>query len=66
MKTKLDEIRGRIQQSTVTTTDPESIYDTRELLGILLDLTEELQRIESLARRTADTASCLANGIKPD
>lgn len=35
-------------------------------LGIIADHERRLQAVEGVARQAANTASCLANGIRPD
>lgn len=41
-------------------------YTRRRLFILLTDLAEKVAEIEGTAKRAANEASCLANGIKPD
>ena len=64
MKDKLKDIYDRIQTFKV-----EQYYEPNDLIGILkimADLVDELRNIEAGNKRSADIASCLANGIQPD
>jgi len=41
-------------------------YDVNRVLDILDKMNKRMDEIERELSRTANTASCLANGIKPD
>lgn len=52
---------GDVLRATLTIRE-----DLNKLLDLLGGYGRRMDRIESVARRANDTASCLANGIKPD
>lgn len=61
---KLKSIYDRIQ--TFQVEEHYEPNDIIKILNIMGDLVDELRNIEAGNKRTADSASCLANGIQPD
>lgn len=65
-KDKLKEIYDRIQTFEVESAPDKCGNDIQGVLDIMADLVTELRRLEGALNRTANVASCLANGIQPD
>lgn len=67
----LERIYDRIQNFEIESAYPSANTsaagnDIQGILNIMADLVDELRNIEAGNKRSADMASCLANGIKPD
>jgi hypothetical protein len=62
MKDPLTELENRIG---ALRTDPTT-ESLDEIVDVLQAIVTELKRIDGMAYRAANTASCLANGIQPD
>jgi len=58
MSAKLDELYDRLENLRDG--------DFAELSTIVIQLLDEVRRIDSASSRAANVASCLANGIQPD
>ncbi len=62
MKTDLEAINDRIENLKCEPTNESML----EIANILSAIVRELHRIDHRLSRTANIASCLANGIEPD
>lgn len=62
ISSRASEIRDRV----MSTEDIDIRQEVADLCDLVADLAAEVERVRASAYQAANTASCLANGIKPD